>query len=390
MAKKAYVGVNSVARRVKKIYIGINGIARKVRKGYIGVAGIARLFFAFGTLKYYSEHMECATANLRKASASNRNFAFVTDGELVNSFNIQLVCSAATSLATKLSDCCGANAAREYAVFGGNIVSSGYITESPVYAYNASATRTSATSLTTNTVKHITGCNDTYALFGNTAGAGANTTIDLYDGSLTQTTVTASEHRERYCISDNGAYAVIFSGAYYYSGSNPMYHEVSFVDAVNTSGTVTALPSLPLGDGVMYALGARADEYAICAGGCMEGTVDGEKRTIQYRKVHAFNASLTRSIADPLTYFTSISNADSGATADEAYGIIPTLDSELVGHYEAYGPSLVKQVYNRSGSSGAQYVPTATSFRHYALFFKGSGTTPSVRQDRYVDVFDVD
>lgn len=53
MAKKIYIGVNNVSRKVKKMYIGVNGVARKVKKAYIGVNGVARLFFTGGELAYY-------------------------------------------------------------------------------------------------------------------------------------------------------------------------------------------------------------------------------------------------------------------------------------------------------------------------------------------------
>ena len=45
MPKKAYVGVDNVARKVNKIYVGVNGVARKVVKGYVGVNGVARQFW---------------------------------------------------------------------------------------------------------------------------------------------------------------------------------------------------------------------------------------------------------------------------------------------------------------------------------------------------------
>ena len=46
MAKKAYYGINNIARNVSKIYVGVNNTARKVLKGYVGDAnGVARLFF---------------------------------------------------------------------------------------------------------------------------------------------------------------------------------------------------------------------------------------------------------------------------------------------------------------------------------------------------------
>ena len=45
MAKKAYGGVNNIARNGIKIYGGVNDIARKMVKGYAGVNGVARQFW---------------------------------------------------------------------------------------------------------------------------------------------------------------------------------------------------------------------------------------------------------------------------------------------------------------------------------------------------------
>ena len=49
MAKKGYVGIDNVARKVTKQYIGVNNVARKVTKGYIGVNNVARQCYAGGT-----------------------------------------------------------------------------------------------------------------------------------------------------------------------------------------------------------------------------------------------------------------------------------------------------------------------------------------------------
>ena len=46
MAKGAYFGVGSTAKKIKKMYIGIGGIARKVKRAYIGIADKARLWFS--------------------------------------------------------------------------------------------------------------------------------------------------------------------------------------------------------------------------------------------------------------------------------------------------------------------------------------------------------
>jgi hypothetical protein len=53
MTKKAYIGVNGIARKIKKGYVGIGNLSRKIKKAYIGVGGIARPFWSGGNLTYY-------------------------------------------------------------------------------------------------------------------------------------------------------------------------------------------------------------------------------------------------------------------------------------------------------------------------------------------------
>ena len=51
MAKGMYIGVNSLAGKVKKAYIGVSGVAHKIKKMYIGVGGVARLCWSGETYK---------------------------------------------------------------------------------------------------------------------------------------------------------------------------------------------------------------------------------------------------------------------------------------------------------------------------------------------------
>ena len=75
MAKKAYVGVNNVARKTKQIYVGVNGVARKVKKGYIGVNGVAKLFFGnLSLIKYGVLNGNSNTTNVNRG-ASLPNYA---------------------------------------------------------------------------------------------------------------------------------------------------------------------------------------------------------------------------------------------------------------------------------------------------------------------------
>ena len=44
-SRNAFVGVDSVARRVKGIYVGVDNVARRVKAGYVGVDNVARQFY---------------------------------------------------------------------------------------------------------------------------------------------------------------------------------------------------------------------------------------------------------------------------------------------------------------------------------------------------------
>ena len=53
MAKRAYIGIDGRARRVKKLYVGADGRARRIRRAYVGVGGAARPCWSGGELAYY-------------------------------------------------------------------------------------------------------------------------------------------------------------------------------------------------------------------------------------------------------------------------------------------------------------------------------------------------
>lgn len=83
MAKKMYIGVNSIARKVKKQYLGVDSKARKVKKGYIGVGGKAQLFYTseYGPPAYYGTAENLSTPRYNMACASVGNYALFASGE---------------------------------------------------------------------------------------------------------------------------------------------------------------------------------------------------------------------------------------------------------------------------------------------------------------------
>lgn len=86
MAKKYYIGVDGVARKIKKCYIGVDGVARKVVKGYVGVENIAREFIETIEVGHYwlidldgtKEYMSNGT--LVTSSINRTSWVCPTDG----------------------------------------------------------------------------------------------------------------------------------------------------------------------------------------------------------------------------------------------------------------------------------------------------------------------
>ena len=80
MAKKMYLGVDGIARKIKKGYLGVDGIARKVKKGYIGVGGKARLFWSGGELAYYGKAPNLRYARYRICGGYIGDYALLAAG----------------------------------------------------------------------------------------------------------------------------------------------------------------------------------------------------------------------------------------------------------------------------------------------------------------------
>ena len=84
MAKKLYIGVDGVARKVKKAYIGVDNVARKVKKMYLGVEGVARCIFSGEQkLSYYGTATNLSYSRYELASTTVGNYI----GALVNEAN---------------------------------------------------------------------------------------------------------------------------------------------------------------------------------------------------------------------------------------------------------------------------------------------------------------
>ena len=77
MAKKAYIGVNGSARKVKKPYIGIDGTARKITRAYVGVNGKAKRCFDLRTMNVSSVSVSPAMEGISDGAYGNGIYIFV-------------------------------------------------------------------------------------------------------------------------------------------------------------------------------------------------------------------------------------------------------------------------------------------------------------------------
>lgn len=334
MSKKAYIGINGVARQIKKGYIGVDGVARKIKKGYIGIGGVARPFWSGGELTYYGT-------------------------------------------ITGLSDPRGLLAATSignYALFAG-----GYSDETnnstTVDAYNKSLTRSTPTVLYTGRFELAATTVEGYALFG--GGIKSTETqkrVDAYNSSLTRSIKNLTTARHELAATTVGSYALFGGGE-----TSNNYGTTNKVEAVNGSLTVSSVTGLNASSTKLAA--TTIGGYALFAGG-RNGSGDA------ITQVTAYDASLTRSIPTQLT----IARAG-GATSVGNYAIIagknPYSSDEVGAVSEVYDASLTHSV--TSALSVDKEMFASGTVGNYALFGGGYGGGPYSGQKSIlstVDAFD--
>lgn len=80
MAKKIYLGIDDVARKIKKSYCGIDDVARKVKKAYIGIGGVARPCMSSEELVYYGEVTPLSVGRSRLSGGAIGDYALFAGG----------------------------------------------------------------------------------------------------------------------------------------------------------------------------------------------------------------------------------------------------------------------------------------------------------------------
>lgn len=307
MAKKVYIGVDDIARRVKKIYIGVGGVAKKVRKGYIGVGGIARLFFSgLGPAVYSREATPLTNAKWDIGSATVGDYAIFAGGREAGFSNLnyyksdvaaydrRLTKASPTSL--DIGRCPAGTSVGNYAIFAGGE----YVTGSSDYpndgtavdVYSSSLTKVSADPLDVPVDALGATSVGNYALFAgghyvDGHGFHSETVADVtsYDTSLVKGIVTPLQQgRSRMGATTIGDYALFAGGGFV----------LSSVETYNSSLTRGSAGDLKESGTYIGATSNR--KYALFAGGWMYSSGD------YYRtQVTAYNRSLTKTYPEVLS-----------------------------------------------------------------------------------------
>lgn len=318
MAKKAYIGVDGVARKIKKGYVGVGDVARKIKKAYVGVGGVARPFWSGGEIEYYG-YLE----NLKRYS-SNENKRYGLASGVVG----------------------------DYAVFAGGLASVSGSSTSLIDVYNKSLTKVSTSITLPKASSYLSGAETpSYVVF---FGGSASALSCAVNASLTLTTLSIKSQPK----STNNAGGSIGDCAVF-AGGLGNFSTLGTVYSFNNSLTSSRLTDLS--QTREYLKAASIGSYLIFAGGRSFGD-------IYSKSVDVYNSSLTKvsNISDM-----SHSRSIAGAASNGNYAIFTggrRSSSSYNQDADAYNSSLtISTIYTYES-----YKLAGISHPLFALFSGGS------------------
>lgn len=368
MAKKAYIGVNNIARKVRKSYIGVGGVARRIKKAYIGIGGVARPCFGSGEIEYYGRITGLSVGRHKLAGASNDNYAMFAGGvgggtysDLVDIYNKSLVHTTA-ALSEARYALAGATlkdgGSKKYAAFAGGTLSSGAVSNK-VEFFDNSATKIVSNIGLSSARTYLAGTYMGTDAWGGVAFAGGSTNsssnayavknIDIFDKSLTsRSSMSLPTARTQLAAASAGDYA-LFAGGFSVTYSDEVY----FSKRTGESSTNTTTQSLSVG---RYRLtGGSIGDYALFAGGY-------EYQNGQSKVVDAYSKFLTKTTAPEL----SVAREDPAVATIDGY-IVFSGGTPLSDAVDIYDQSLTHIVgfnlevarYGLAGASVGGYALSA-------------------------------
>lgn len=192
----------------------------------------------------------------------------------VDTYNVSLTKSTATALGSARGYL-AATTVGNYAVFGGGYTGS---YSSVVDAYNASLTKKSSVSALSSSRDHLSATAvGNYALFagGFYSSTGNRNTVDAYNASLTRSTATTLGTARGYMAATTLGNYAIFSGGSRIS-DNTAYNAVDVYDE-----SLTKISGMALGVKRSWLAATCVGDYALFAGGNDESTEDYETAAVE-------------------------------------------------------------------------------------------------------------
>lgn len=333
MAKRIYVGVNSVARKAKKAYVGVGGIARKVKKAYVGVGGIARPCMS-GELTSYGSITGLSSGKFRIGATSNNNYAIFAGGTRndqsgwysdVDAYDSSLVKTVAPSL-TSGKEYSPGTPVGNYAVFGGG----GYgYNRDEVNAYNQNLVKSNPPSLTYARRYGAAATAGNYALFaGGEYDSSSLNRVDAYNSSLVKSTAPnlSASKAYPYGTEFGDRSHAIFAGG---TGSNGTTNTADTYDGSLVKTSISALSAGRYSDSCKNA--THVGDYVVVGWSGYVSNID------------AYNKNLVRSLIGSYTDVNS--NIAFACSLDNEYAIFLPYSSNIV----AYDTNLVRILKPVSG-----------------------------------------
>lgn len=371
MAKGAYFGVGSTAKKIKKMYIGIGGIARKVKRAYIGIADKARLWFSGGEPEYYKQITLPRLVRNPAATENGDYYMFGTtlgslpdgpDESVMYLLNSNLTLSSVSPVATKTISSVGRN--DKYAFF----ISVNKDLSSPMVTVYAKSTmeKTAAPNYPQNIGGVCGAYLPDYAVFAGgfpNGDVSATHKSEVYAYSKSLAVTNLEPLGEARSIDSSGYFngsAVFPGGSYYQRSSSYRWKNSRKVDIYNNSLTKT--------NAVLYnaARGVHAvstSEYLICTGGYVTSPASEP-----IFKMSVYNKSFTISAID--TNGKTATDAKSVSLGD--YALISESMADSLNRYKTVlkiDNQLTKSIlYEFPTVASASYVPGSQfSFKDYAF-----------------------
>lgn len=368
MAKKAYIGVDNVAHKIKKAYVGVDGVARRIKKAYIGIGGVARPCYSIDGISYMGHVANCSDARSSGAGTSINNHAVFGGGRsknyttfTVDAFDASLTRQVLDSLSDGNSHTGCAGSTESYGFFGGSRTSEIYGSIS-MDAYSTSLVRThldslntyvcSAAAVATAAVYMVGGGRQ--SAYSSMMSSSKRAAIDVYNNSLAKLDMLSlSQARENLAAATAGQ-QILFAG-----GNSTNSSRSDVVDAFNES-LVRTLP-VPLPETTDRLLGVSFGDHALFFIGNVADPTQ-EKGTWS-KSVITYDSSLTRGVAQDATW--SYNNRTGCKVGNYAAVRVAT------NNFNFYDLSLTRTVYRITEASDYCYADVSASIGNKVLFTGG-------------------